>query len=73
MTDQIKKITTTTTDPLGAQDEIAKHRAQAGETFKNPECKGVNSTSAPDKSGKHIYTITTTWQEGPAADPATEA
>ncbi len=76
MTDQIKKITTTTTDPLGAQEEITKHRADAGKVFKNPECLGVNSTSAPDpkKGGQqHIYTITTTWREGPAADPATEA
>lgn len=68
------KITTTTSDPLGAQDEITKHRAEADKAFKNPECLGVNSTSAPDpKTGKHVYSITTTWHEGPAADPATEA
>lgn len=70
-----KTFTTTTADPLGALDEIKKHRALAAEQFKNPAHVGTNSSSKPDKeSGGHIYTITSTWEEGPAPEPeATKA
>lgn len=59
-----KTITTTTTNPLGAQAEIEKHRIEAAKTLTNPQHVGTNSTSLPTEDGNHIYTITTHWKEG---------
>jgi len=60
-----KDVTSTTTDKHGAQAEIDKHRAEAAKTLANPQLVGTTSSSQPADDGNHVYTITSTWEEGP--------
>lgn len=63
-----KAVTSTTTNPHGAQAEIDKHREEAAKTLTRPRLIGTSSSSIPTDDGAHIYTITSTWDEDDAPE-----
>lgn len=60
-----KEVSSTFTNPFGAQDEVAKHRVEAAKTFTHPMCVGTTTGGTPTDDGVMIHSITSVWQENP--------
>lgn len=59
-----KTITSRITNRFGVQEEIAKHKAEATETWPYPELVGCQ-TGSPADDDTEFLTVASTWKEGP--------